>query len=97
MKEFMGTKVGRKSAIDKVYAAVKARSGRFLRQDEDGWWREISEEDAKDKVKTTFRTMKVKQNDEMRRSSSLAASHAVVNSESFLSQPQEKKPRHSSG
>jgi len=96
MKEFMGTRLERALAIDKVYEAVKARSGRFLRHHDDGWWREISEEDAKDKVRSTFRTMKTKQNDEMHRSSSVVASQDIVNSETLLFLPHGKKPRYGS-
>lgn len=96
MKEFMGTKLERKSVIDTVYSAVKARSGRFLRQDKDGWWREISEADAKEKVRTTFHTVKTKQNEEMRRPSSVMASRDIASSETFLFMPQGKKPRYDS-
>jgi hypothetical protein len=41
--------------VYKVCSMIKARSGRFLEKDDDGWWREAHDIDAVDKVTTLFR------------------------------------------
>jgi hypothetical protein len=38
----------------KVFAMIQASHGRFLRKDDDGWWRELTNVDAVDKVKKLF-------------------------------------------
>ena len=41
--------------VYKVCSMIRARSGRFLEKDDDGWWRESHDVDAVDKVITLFR------------------------------------------
>ena len=41
--------------VYKVCSMIKARSGRFLEKDDDGWWRESHDVDAVGKVTTLFR------------------------------------------
>jgi len=84
----------RKSMIDHVYSAVRAKSGRFLRQGNDGWWRETSEKEAKEKVSTAFLTAKTKQNNQNRRASHEAS--RFVSSETFSFLPEGKRARYDS-
>ena len=46
--------------VHKVCLMIKARSGRFLQKDDDGWWRESRNEDAELKVRKLFQGMKKK-------------------------------------
>ena len=43
------------NVVYRVCSMIKARSGRFLERDDDGWWRESNDIDAVDKVTTLFR------------------------------------------
>jgi len=105
LEEYMESKLERRHAIDKVYALVKASSGRFLCQCDDGWWRETSEADAKDKVRSTFLTASwrqkkisvaaraTKEENETQRSTFLGTTD-MESSESSLFLPHGKKPRY---
>ena len=49
--------MGSKTMIaHKIVGAIKQRSGRFLKRDANGWWFEVSDEDAIDRVCAMFRT-----------------------------------------
>jgi hypothetical protein len=47
--------------VSKVFAMIKARPGKFLQKDDDGWWRESSDTDAIDKVRKTFLSARTKE------------------------------------
>jgi len=95
MEEFIGSTSERKAAIDKVYFFVKVTTGRFLYQGNDGWWRESTEKEAKEKVCTTFLTARTKQNNETRRASA-SDSRGFVSSETLLFLPHGKRARYDS-
>jgi hypothetical protein len=42
------------SCSDDVLRIIKESPGRFLRNDGDGWWVEVSDEDAREKITNTF-------------------------------------------
>jgi len=108
LDEYIAAKSERKTFVDKVHGMVKESSGRFLSQGDDGWWREMSVADAKEKVRTAFLTAswkqrkapvtartKTKEDDETRRSVSLRMAQVEVD-EASLFLPQGKKPRYDS-
>jgi hypothetical protein len=45
-----------------AYSIIKARSGRFLQKCNDGWWRELPNVDAIDKVRLTFHRVRRRKN-----------------------------------
>jgi len=90
MEEFISMKM---EAVEKVHSLIKARLGRFLYQCSDGWWWELSEANALEKVRTTFLTARTRQGRETRRS----AVTSTVTTESMdisLFLPQGKRPRY---
>jgi hypothetical protein len=50
------SKPDKKAIAWKVVEAIKGRGCRFLKRDADDWWVEVSDENAQEKVSTTFRT-----------------------------------------
>jgi hypothetical protein len=49
--------VGEKAAIsDKIVQEIKSQSGRFLEQDPDGWWVEVSNKEASKRVSKSIRS-----------------------------------------
>jgi len=73
LEQFKQKKLQRQLAIDAVYSLIKSRPGRFLYRDDDGWWRESSEADAKEKITSAFLTAMTKQ-----RRSSLAVTATAI-------------------
>jgi hypothetical protein len=47
----------------KVMEAMKGQGGRFLKRNADGWWVEVSDEAAREKVGMSFRTAKKQMQD----------------------------------
>jgi hypothetical protein len=90
MEEYKATKLSSKMVADKVFAMIKARPGRFLQKDSDGWWRESSDADALDKVNKTFLTARTKQNNETRG----GTSKHFITSETSIFLQQGKRPRY---
>ena len=66
MEEYKANKLQSKMAVNKVISIIRARQGRFLSKDNEGWWRELSDLDAIDKVTKTFLTVRTNQNNEIR-------------------------------
>jgi len=103
LDEYMRTKSELRSIVEKVYDMVKSSTGRFLCQDDDGWWREISEVLAKEKVSAAFMTAswklkkaslssKRKDENDSRRSVSRGMTD-MESCDSSLFLPEGKKPR----
>jgi hypothetical protein len=59
LKEYaLSKKVDKAGLIWKVVHSVKATSGGFLKKDRDGWWVEVTEEEAREKVAKIFTSAK---------------------------------------
>ena len=56
--DYQAAKVGEKAAISStIVQAIHHASGRFLERNQDDWWEEISEKEARKKVSKSFRTL----------------------------------------
>ena len=77
--------------VYKVCSMIRARSGRFLEKDDDGWWRESHDVDAVDKVTILFRRTSKKEKPK-RDKCALARPEVVADSASMFLQ-QGKRPR----
>jgi len=101
----------RKAFVDRVLDMIIASSGRFLCQGDDGWWRETSMANAREKVSTTFctaswkqrkspnitaKTKTTKDKDSETLSSISVGMPGMEGDEASLFLPQQKKPRYDS-
>ena len=90
LEEFKATKLRSKMAVDSIISVIKAGRGRFLRKDDEGWWRELSNMEAIDKVTKTFLTVRTNQNNEFR----TAAAKDFIRSETLGFLQQGKRTRY---
>jgi hypothetical protein len=59
MNEYTLAPVGHKTVIaQKVFDAVRSNGARFLNRRPDGWWVQVSDDEARDKVRHAFRTVR---------------------------------------
>jgi hypothetical protein len=63
LAEYSGARKGEKTNLTRrVVQSIKDASGRFLKKDNDGWWVEVSDTDARGKVAKTFGSTRVSAN-----------------------------------
>ena len=87
--------VDKMNVVYKVFAEVKATSGRFLEKDEVGWWRESHDVDAVDKVRKIFQRTNRKGKIQRNYSAQATPDEIVDNTSMFLHQG--KRPRFDAG
>jgi hypothetical protein len=59
LEEFkLASKHGKTAITWKIMKTIKGQGGRFLKRNADGWWVEVSDEAAREKVDMSFRTAK---------------------------------------
>ena len=85
--------VDKMNVVYKVFAEVKATSGRFLEKDEVGWWRESHDVDAVDKVRMLFQ----RTNKKIRRCHLAEATPDEVLDSTSMFLHQGKRPRFDGG
>jgi hypothetical protein len=63
LTEYSGTSKGDKTTLTRgIVQSIKDASGRFLKKDNDGWWVEVSDADAREKVVKTFGSTRLSAN-----------------------------------
>ena len=88
--------VDKMEIVHKVCSMIKARSGRFLQKDDDGWWRESRYVDAVAKVRKLFQGTNRKEKSQ-RDHQTHAPPDGYGDNDASMCQRQGKRPRSDAG